>query len=592
MPSKVLETIFNSAPLGLYVVQEGLLVLANPKMSEITGYPPEDLLRVPFSSLIHPEDRDLVPLMPGQAGEKDSRSYYFRIISFRKEIIYVHSYHSGIKYSGRAAVLGQMIHMEEALRESDERYRELFENANDIIYTHDLEGNFLSANTAAIKTFGFTPEELLRSNINRVLDPDYLPLAVENMRLKIEKNLDRTGPYELLTYTREGTPVWVEVKSRLIKHMGRPVAVQGIARDITERKQFEIKLLESERKLKNKVDYLNTLIENINDIFMTYDTNAKITFIAKRCQEKLGFSPEELIGKNVLEIVHPDYREKVLQGIRHRLKKGKPGSYEILGLHKDGRGISVKLNVSPIFEDGKITGAMAVAEDITERKNSELALVKSEARNRALLNAIPDFMFVINREGYFIDYKTARGDVFLAPSGEIMLSGKLVGRNLFDICPRELANQTMLYIDRTISTGETQVFEYEIILNKRSLFQEARIIISGESDVLVIVRDITERKKMERQLSFLSLHDPLTGLYNRAYFEQELRRLEDGRHTSAGIILCDVDGLKIVNDSLGHDAGDTLLAVTAGVIRTSFRGSDMVARIGGDEFAVLLSNCS
>lgn len=93
---------------------------------------------------------------------------------------------------------------------------------------------------------------------------------------------------------------------------------------------------------------------------------------------------------------------------------------------------------------------------------------------------------------------------------------------------------------------------------------------------------------MAERLKHLSLHDALTGLHNRAYFEEEMRRLEKSRSTSVGIIICDVDGLKLVNDTLGHETGDMLLKAAGKVIKDSFRESDMVARIGGDEFAVLL----
>jgi diguanylate cyclase (GGDEF)-like protein len=100
--------------------------------------------------------------------------------------------------------------------------------------------------------------------------------------------------------------------------------------------------------------------------------------------------------------------------------------------------------------------------------------------------------------------------------------------------------------------------------------------------------EIAERKLIEEKLRYMSLHDALTGLYNRTYFEVELARIADGRNKSVGIIVCDLDGLKKVNDALGHAFGDALIIAAGDALKKSFRKSDMVARIGGDEFVILL----
>lgn len=123
-----------------------------------------------------------------------------------------------------------------------------------------------------------------------------------------------------------------------------------------------------------------------------------------------------------------------------------------------------------------------------------------------------------------------------------------------------------------------------IMQNITGIYNDAGELLQLQGYIL----DITGRKEVEEELKFISLHDKLTGLYSRTYFEEEMKRLGSGRFAPVGIIICDVDGLKFVNDAFGHDKGDALLKTAAGILEKSFRTSDVVARIGGDEFAVLL----
>jgi len=113
--------------------------------------------------------------------------------------------------------------------------------------------------------------------------------------------------------------------------------------------------------------------------------------------------------------------------------------------------------------------------------------------------------------------------------------------------------------------------------------------VSGKfAGTVIILTDQTEQKRIEERLRYLSLYDMLTGLYNRSYFEQEIAMLSTGKGDVIGIFSCDIDGLKLVNDNLGHHAGDSLLVLVGNILKSSFRESDTVYRIGGDEFLALM----
>jgi diguanylate cyclase (GGDEF)-like protein len=213
---------------------------------------------------------------------------------------------------------------------------------------------------------------------------------------------------------------------------------------------------------------------------------------------------------------------------------------------------------------------------------SSQELLQSNSEMRAVMQAFPDVFIWFDYEGTILGFK-AGSTTNLHPAAD-----NLVGSRIQEIQTGDVGNRFYNAIVRVRKESSITSIEYSLVLENKERFFEARMLPLLENKIFSIIRDITERKIMEERLRHLSLHDTLTGLYNRAYFEEEMRRLESGRFNPVGIVLCDVDGLKLVNDTLGHESGDCLLIEAANVIKKAMRQGDMVARIGGDEFAALL----
>ncbi|MBS4022811.1 MAG: diguanylate cyclase [Dethiobacter sp.] len=219
---------------------------------------------------------------------------------------------------------------------------------------------------------------------------------------------------------------------------------------------------------------------------------------------------------------------------------------------------------------------------------SRYLIVQREARIRLITDNMSDMICQIDMEGVL---------EYVSPSHKIQLDYEpmdMVGKKIVDFVHSDDRDRIKAILQEAITTLSPQRCEYKCRHaggHYISVETISKLIFNEQGDPVGMIlssRDITERKQMEEQLKYMSLHDSLTGLFNRTYFEQEMQRLSKSRYEHVGLIICDVDNLKFYNDSLGHSTGDKVLKTAADIIKRSFREGDVVARIGGDEFAVLL----
>ncbi|MBD8654374.1 EAL domain-containing protein [Oxalobacteraceae sp. CFBP 13730] len=233
----------------------------------------------------------------------------------------------------------------------------------------------------------------------------------------------------------------------------------------------------------------------------------------------------------------------------------------------------------------------------------------ADAQNRAVLAAIPDTFFRLNADGFYLDYEAGHARQG-SPTGAVTADGAgihFIGKHLTDTLPPEIAGRMLDQMKTVLATHQVRSVEYELIDSGVAQHFEARLVATNSSEVLGLVRDISERKRAEEQIRRLAYCDGLTGIPNRQAFletlERELHRSRIGNKKFA-VLFMDLDAFKRINDTLGHNAGDQLLKMVSERLRDTTRPSDLVsrgdsgganiegasnlARLGGDEFTILI----
>jgi len=422
-------------------------------------------------------------------------------------------------------------HAEEALRTSQERYRDLFENANDIIFTHDGRGVFTSINKAGEQVIGYASQDLLRMNLFDVLAPEYVDRAANLLKSVTAETARVTGDWEIIA--RGGRRVLLEISERAIFQGERVASVEGIARDITERKRVEMELAAINARL-------DAVLNSATQVaIIATDTGGVITTFNTGAERMLGYSREEMVLKQTpmafhlaseveahgkeftLRLGHPVEGFEVFVALPRR---GECEARDWTYVRKDGTHIIVNLFVTAITNStGVLTGFLGVATDITEQKRATAALSRSERRFRALVESGPDANVLVDGNGRIVQVNQRAEEMFGYHEAE------LVG------CPIEQLIPPRFRLRHEVLRAEFQARPKRRLMGTRlELFgcrkdgSEFPVDVSlgpieTEEGVLIatIVTDITERRRAEQALREAEeqrqrVAEEISDLYNNA----------------------------------------------------------------------------
>jgi diguanylate cyclase (GGDEF)-like protein/PAS domain S-box-containing protein len=352
----------------------------------------------------------------------------------------------------------------------------------------------------------------------------------------------------------------------------------GLLGNTLMRAQAEKALQESEAKFRAYMEKTPV------GIFVTDMEGHYIEVNQAACQMS-GYTEAELLNLSIPDFIAPEFLEKGMK-LFEKLQSEGYVEDDIKARKKNGKTYWINL-ASVIIDSSRVIG---FCQDITERKQAEDKLKFQNIILKAQQEVSLDGIFIVNENNKIISFNQRFADMWEIPddimasqSGEKALN--FVLPKLVD--PEEFIHRiNYLYENKQEKSHEEIAFK-----DGRTLERYSAPMFGRDGHYYGRVwyyRDITERKQAEEQIRYLSFNDQLTGIYNRRFLENEMKRLDTERQLSIGIIMADLNGLKLVNDTFGHEVGDKLLKQTAEILRNSCRSEDIIARWGGDEFVIFL----
>ncbi|NLV16660.1 MAG: PAS domain S-box protein [Syntrophomonadaceae bacterium] len=592
----ILNSLLDNTPnLLVFTDGEGNLVMASATIADVLGTTRKEAEGKSLTDIMPPELaeaflRDNAHVMA--TGESITSIYSMMTKDGRKAVeMWCFPFIFGEGQTRMSGFLGNDItdrlRMEEETKISEARWNLALEGAGEGVWDWDARTNKVFYSKRWKEMLGFGVDEITDSpeEWTSRLHPEDRKSCFKAFGKMIQgENHFYRAEYRIRT--KDGSYIWILDQGKPVEWAedGTPLRIIGSHADITERRK-------AEEKINKQTMEILTLTHNVSDIIARYDKDLRYLYSNQRRKN------HRLLGMTNRELGMPEPNVTNWENIIRRAFI--TGEQQVLESSNEGPS-GVKHYHSIItperFGSGEVVSVITTTRDITKIKELQLALNTERQNLYTTLESIGD------------------GVISTDNQGRIMLlnrvAQKLTGWSIDEALNRSFAE---VFNIREELTPEISPNPVDQVLKKASRLEvghhtvlipkggakmpieyTASPILDDDSvmGVVVVFRDETEKREKQREIIYLSYHDQLTGLYNRRFFEEEMKRLDTERNLPLTIVVADVNGLKLANDAFGHQVGDELLRRVAEVMKRECRADDIIARMGGDEFCILLPQTS
>jgi diguanylate cyclase (GGDEF)-like protein/PAS domain S-box-containing protein len=561
-------------------------------VEEMLGYPVAmwKSTRFFWRDLIHPDDRDdTLATYRTLIREGTQHALEYRMLRADGEVIWVQDVgYPTLDASGVPVHVRGLFVDVTARRRADEARQHLsaiVSSSGDAIMSISLDRTITSWNLGAERLFGYTAEEMIGGPIDRIVPPE-----LEDEKFPIRERVLRgetISSFETTRLRRDGTVVDVSLSISPLESPSGIVGFSVIARDITATREAQRRVSEAEQRYRALVEQIPAVVYSY--AYGQWESGNRPIYVSPQIETLVGYTPEEWLSRDLwAECIHPDDRARVMAEDARTDRTGQPFNIDYRMVAKDGRVVWIhEESVLLRDPDGRPRYWQGFYRDVT----ADHVAQQRERFLASIIDATDDAVIATDLYERITSWNSGAERLLGYRADEI------IGATV-DILRATPPDQLAIARVARVRNGES-IRNVEVLRRHKdgSLIEVSMTLspIRDEAGAVVgisgITRDISDRKRLEAQLSHQAFHDTLTGLPNRALLTD---RLEGACANAAryghrvAVLFLDLDNFKLVNDSLGHDAGDRLLIQVARELSVCARSGDTIARFGGDEFVFVL----